>query len=223
MKALSKFFVSLCLLGCLLISASCETEKNPPSETAELNKASVKIAIFAGGCFWCMEGPFDKLDGVISTISGYTGGHTLNPNYESVSYTDTGHFEAMQVTYDPTKINYTTLLNVFWHNVDPLDANGQFCDKGASYRTAIFYADEAEKLLAEQSVAIINNASIFDTPVVTQLLHAKTFYPAEDYHQDYYQKNPLRYKYYRFACGRDQRLKSLWGSAATKGGSLIPD
>jgi len=180
-------------------------------------------AVFAGGCFWCMEPPFDKLDGVHSTISGYTGGHTDNPTYKQVSSETTGHYEALQVTYDPTKIDYTALLSVFWHNVDPLDAKGQFCDKGDSYRTAIFFNSDEQKKLAEQSKQQLIDSDYFKEEIVTVIEAAKTFYPAEDYHQDYYQKNPLRYKYYRFACGRDARLEELWQESAGKGGPLITE
>ncbi len=185
-------------------------------------KPTTMTAVFAGGCFWCMEPPYDKLDGVIATISGYTGGHTENPTYKQVSTDSTGHFEAVEITYDSNKIDYQTLLNVFWHNVDPLDQHGQFCDKGKSYRTAIFYQNETQKQLANASLAELVASSYFEVLIVTEILPAKTFYPAEEYHQDYYKKNPLRYKYYRFACGRDNRLKELWKDSAGKGGSLIP-
>ena len=192
------------------------------AEDAE-QPSNTATAIFAGGCFWCMEPPFDNLEGVIATTSGYTGGQTENPTYKQVSSDTTGHYEAVEITYDPTKINYTTLLNVFWHNVDPLDQYGQFCDKGESYRTAIFYQNEIQKELANASLAELSASTYFELPIVTKILPAKRFYPAEEYHQDYYQKNPLRYKYYRFACKRDNRLKELWKGAAGKGGPLIPD
>ena len=181
-----------------------------------------ETVIFAGGCFWCMEPPFDKLEGVVSTVSGYTGGHTENPSYKQVSADTTGHFEAVAVTYDPTKVDYATLLNVFWHNVDPLDAKGQFCDKGNSYRTAIFYQNEAQQKLAENSKTELEDSEYLIEPIATQILQAQTFYPAEGYHQTYYQVNPVRYKYYRFACGRDNRLKELWKDSAGKGGALVP-
>jgi peptide-methionine (S)-S-oxide reductase len=168
-------------------------------------------AIFAGGCFWCMEPPFDKLDGVSATISGYTGGTKKNPTYEEVSSGNTGHAEAVQIIYDPKKITYEKLLEVFWHNVDPLTANAQFCDHGSQYRTGIFYYDENQKKLAEESKKTI--AKRFKEPIVTEITAATEFYPAEDYHQDYYSKNPLRYKFYRYNCGRDQRLDKLWGPA----------
>jgi len=171
--------------------------------------AEQREAIFAGGCFWCMEPPYDELEGVLDTTSGYTGGHTANPTYRSVTGGNTGHYEAVKVTYDPDKIDYAQLLEVFWRNVDPLDAGGQFCDRGSSYRTAIFVGNETHERLARDSKTRI--AEQLDQPVATKILTAGDFYPAEDYHQDYYQKNPLRYKYYRHRCGRDQRLEELWG------------
>jgi len=171
--------------------------------------AEEREAIFAGGCFWCMEPPYDKLEGVLETTSGYTGGHTKNPTYRSVTGGDTGHYEAVRVTYDPEKIDYARLLEVFWRNIDPLDGGGQFCDRGSSYRTAIFVRNQKQERLARDSKARI--AGQLDQPVATRVLSAGPFYPAEEYHQDYYQKNPLRYKYYRHRCGRDQRLEELWG------------
>lgn len=169
-------------------------------------------ATFAGGCFWCMEPPYDKLDGVVSTTSGYTGGQTKNPTYEEVSAGGTGHTEAVQIVYDSKKISYAQLLEVFWHNVDPLDAGGQFCDRGSQYRTGIFYYDETQKRLAEQSKRELDASGRFKQPIVTEIVQATAFYPAEEYHQDYYQKNPVRYKFYRFGCRRDSRLKALWGT-----------
>ena len=166
-------------------------------------------ATFAGGCFWCMEGPFDKLDGVLSTTSGYTGGSKKNPTYEEVSSGATGHAEAVQIIYDAKKVTYAKLLEVFWHNIDPLTPNAQFCDHGSQYRSAIFYHDETQKRLAEESKKALS--SRFRAPIVTEIVPATVFYPAEDYHQDYYKKNPLRYKVYRYSCGRDQRLEELWG------------
>jgi peptide-methionine (S)-S-oxide reductase len=175
---------------------------------AEPDKQLAK-ATFAGGCFWCMEPPFDMLEGVVSTTSGYIGGHKKNPTYQEVSAGGTGHTEAVQVVYDPAKVSYEKLLDVFWRNVDPLDARGQFCDKGSQYRTGIFYHTEKQKQLAEASKKALD--SRFKQPIVTEIVSATEFYPAEAYHQDYYQKNPLRYKYYRYSCGRDQRLEELWG------------
>jgi peptide-methionine (S)-S-oxide reductase len=167
-------------------------------------------ATFAGGCFWCMEPPYDELEGVISTISGYMGGTKKNPTYEEVSAGTTGHAEVVQITYDPTKISYEKLLEVFWRNIDPLTANAQFCDYGSQYRSAIFYHDEAQRKFAEASKKRIQ--SRFNQPIVTEIVRATEFYPAEDYHQDYYKKNPIRYKIYRYGCGRDQRLQTLWGT-----------
>jgi peptide-methionine (S)-S-oxide reductase len=219
MKYISKNYRRAILGLALVIVASGMLSDN--FEVSAKQEQSSAVALFAGGCFWCMEPPFDTLDGVISTISGYTGGHTQDPTYKKVSSDTTGHYEALQVTYDPSKVNYATLLNVFWHNIDPLDANGQFCDKGKSYRTAIFYTNDEQKTLAENSKKELIDANLFKEEVVTVIEAAQTFYPAEDYHQDYYQKNPVRYKYYRFSCGRDKRLKELWKDAAGKGGNLL--
>jgi len=204
----------LIFIGSWLFAGKMQAASETNNQTA--------IAIFAGGCFWCMEPPFDKLEGVIATTSGYTGGHTENPTYKQVSSDITGHYEALQVTYDPSIVDYATLLNVFWHNVDPLDAKGQFCDKGKSYRTAIFYNNDEQKKLASVSRKDLVDSGYFKEEVVTNVVAAKKFYPAEDYHQDYYQKNPVRYKYYRFACGRDNRLEELWKNSAGKDGDLVP-
>ena len=174
---------------------------------------TMKIATFAGGCFWCMEPPYDKLDGVISTVSGYTGGRTVDPTYEEVSSGTTGHAESLQVTYDPSRIGYQKLLDVFWRNVDPLARDRQFCDIGEQYRSAIFYHDDEQKRLAEASKRALEQSGRFKQPIATQIVAALPFYPAEEYHQDYYKKNPIRYKFYRYNCGRDQRLKELWGEA----------
>jgi peptide-methionine (S)-S-oxide reductase len=166
-------------------------------------------AIFAGGCFWCMEPPFDKTEGVLSTVSGYTGGQEETPTYEEVSAGGTGHYEAVKIEYDPAKVSYEKLLDVFWPNIDPFDASGQFCDKGQQYRAAIFYATEGEKSLAEESKKRIEQK--LGKTIATEVLPASAFYPAEDYHQDYYVKNPIRYRLYRYGCGRDARLKAVWG------------
>ena len=168
-------------------------------------------AYFAGGCFWCMEEAFEKVEGVVSVVSGYMGGTAANPTYEEVSAGRTGHAESVEVFYDPTKVTYQKLLDAFWHNVDPLTPNAQFCDHGSQYRSAIFYSTEEEKRLAEDSKSAIEQAKKFPAPIVTQLVPSSTFYPAEDYHQDYYKKNPLRYKYYKYGCGRTNRLEALWG------------
>ncbi|MBI3343856.1 MAG: peptide-methionine (S)-S-oxide reductase MsrA [Gammaproteobacteria bacterium] len=170
-------------------------------------------ATFAGGCFWCMEPPFDKLDGVISTTSGYTGGHQKNPTYQEVSAGGTGHTESVQVVYDPKRVSYEELLKVFWRNIDPTVRDAQFCDHGQQYRTAIFYHDDKQRELAERSKEALDKTKPFKEPIVTEITPANIFYPAEDYHQDFYKKNPVRYKFYRYNCGRDQRLEQLWGDA----------
>ncbi len=172
---------------------------------------SVATATFAGGCFWCMEPPFDRIDGVISTTSGYTGGHVDKPSYEQVSRGVTGHTEAVEIRYDPNKVSYATLLEIFWRNIDPLVQDRQFCDKGTQYRSEIFFHDDEQKKLALASKERI--AKEKGWKVATQVTAATTFHPAEEYHQDYYLKNPVRYKYYRNGCGRDDRLEELWGSS----------
>jgi peptide-methionine (S)-S-oxide reductase len=184
---------------------------------AAAQKATAK-AVFAGGCFWCMEPPFEKIAGVSAVISGYTGGQTKNPSYEQVSAGVTGHAESVEVVYDPSKVTYERLLDVFWHNIDPLAANAQFCDHGTQYRSAIFYLDETQKALAEESKRKIEEEKHFGNKVQTQIVAASTFYPAEDYHQDFYKKNPVRYYSYRNGCGRDRRLQELWGAEAGHGG-----
>lgn len=175
--------------------------------------AGTATATFAGGCFWCMEPPFDKLEGVISTTAGYTGGQQENPTYKEVSAGGTGHAEAVQIVYDPQRISYAELLDVYWHNIDPTMADGQFCDWGNQYRSEIFYHTPEQQRIAEQSKAALEELKPFREPVVTAISAATTFYPAEEYHQDYYLKNPLRYKFYRYGCGRDKRLEELWGTA----------
>jgi peptide-methionine (S)-S-oxide reductase len=166
-------------------------------------------ATFAGGCFWCVEADFDKVAGVISTTSGYTGGRTANPSYEEVSRGGSGHAEAVEIVYDPAKLSYETLLDVFWHNIDPLAKNRQFCDHGDQYRTAIFYHDDKQRSLAQASKTAVQ--ARFKQPIQTEITAAGPFFKAEEYHQDYYVKNPIRYKFYRFNCGRDVRLEELWG------------
>lgn len=188
-----------CLVSMVLISSA--SSANSQEKTA--------TAIFAGGCFWCLEADFDKVPGVTKTVSGYTGGSVINPNYKQVSDGGTGHFESVAVTYDPAKVSYAQLLTVFWHSIDPTDAHGQFCDKGNQYRSAIFYSNEAQKKLAEKSKHELLKSGKFKE-IATEILPAKTFYPAEEYHQNYYQKNPVRYKFYRYRCGRDQRIHEIW-------------
>ncbi len=174
-----------------------------------------QIATFAGGCFWCIESDFDKIPGVQKTVSGYTSGTTSNPSYRDVAGGTTGHREALQITFDPSKVTYNQLLEAFWRSVDPTDPGGQFCDRGRPYETAVFVHDEAQNKLANASKAAAMKA--LGRPIVTPIEPASTFYPAEDYHQDYYQKNPLRYRFYRWNCGRNQRVKELWGDQAYQG------
>ena len=182
--------------------------------TTAMAAINLEKATFAGGCFWCMEHPFDEIPGVVSVTSGYTGGQKKNPTYEEVSAGGTGHAESVQVVYDPARVTYEKLLNVFWHNIDPTAKDRQFCDSGNQYRSAIFYHNEEQHRPALQSKALLEKNKTFKGPVVTEIVQATEFYPAEDYHQHYYKKNPIRYKYYRFRCGRDQRLEELWGNAA---------
>jgi len=181
---------------------------------ATANDEQLARATFAGGCFWCMEPPYDKLDGVIETISGFSGGHVANPSYQDVVRGGTGHLEVVQVVYDPAKVSYDELLEVYWRNIDPFQADGQFCDRGDAYRTAIFAHDESQEGAARQSRQDVIGLDLEDRPIDTRIIPFEAFYPAEDYHQDYYQKNPVRYKYYRWRCGRDERLESLWGDQA---------
>lgn len=192
-------FIALFLLA---IAAATTSAAAQTPQTASV--------VLAGGCFWCMEPPFDKTDGVLSTISGYSGGKQAKPTYEQVSAGSTGHVEVVKVEYDPAKVSYEKLLDIFWRNIDPVDADGQFCDKGSQYRSAIFYGNEKEKELAEASKQQV--AAKLGQAVATDLLPAAEFYPAEDYHQDYYTKNPLKYKFYRYGCGRDARLEAVWGA-----------
>ncbi|MEM1255679.1 MAG: peptide-methionine (S)-S-oxide reductase MsrA [Cyanobacteria bacterium P01_H01_bin.21] len=188
-------------LGLLVSSLWCLT---PATAIAETVKAT-----FAGGCFWCMEHPFDELQGVANTTSGYMGGTVESPSYRQVSSGTTGHAEVVQVEYDPETVSYETLLDTFWRNVDPVDTQGQFCDKGSQYRSIVFYHDETQRQLAESSKQAINQ--LLNQSIATEILPADTFYLAEDYHQNYYQTHPARYRLYRFGCGRDQRLAEIWG------------
>ena len=196
------------VLACAALSgaAFAQPAKAPPPGAA--------VATFAGGCFWCMEPPYDKLPGVISTTSGYMGGSLRNPTYEEVSSGTTGHAEVVQVLYDPSKVSYGKLVEVFWVNVDPTVKDRQFCDAGSQYRTAIFVHSPEQRKVAEASKAALEKSKPFKDPIVTPIVDAGEFWPAEDYHQDYYRKNPVRYTYYRTGCGRDARLKQLWGDRA---------
>jgi peptide-methionine (S)-S-oxide reductase len=177
--------------------------------------ARTEIATFAGGCFWCVEADFDKVPGVISTTSGYTGGSVANPNYEQVSGKRTGHAEAVQIVFDPARVSYEQLVEKYWRTIDPTVRDRQFCDAGSPYRTAIFANSDAQLAAAKASLAALEKSKPFKDPIVTTIERAGPFYAAEEYHQDYYKKNPVRYAYYRTSCGRDARLKQLWGSAAT--------
>lgn len=196
MKRRSIFLAALMVVSSATVSAKPETDKRA-------------TAIFAMGCFWCAEADFEKVDGVVDVVSGYTGGRVRNPSYEQVSEGGTGHYEAVLVTYDPSKVKYSDLLSVFWRNVDPFDAEGQFCDKGESYRAAIFPSSVAERKAADASREYL--VAHFKRDLATRIITRAPFYRAEDYHQDYYKKNPLRYRYYRSRCGRDDRLAEVWG------------
>lgn len=200
--------ILLSLLLAVLLGACARADEPAPAPAGR-----VALATFAGGCFWCMEPPYDKVDGVISTTSGYAGGRERNPTYEQVSRGLTSHIEVVQVAYDPDKVSYERLLHVFWRNIDPFAVNRQFCDSGPHYRSAILWHDEAQRLAAEASLAAMRER--FEQPIATEILAVgDSFHPAEEYHQDYYLKNPLRYRYYRNGCGRDRRLQQIWGSEA---------
>lgn len=180
-------------------------------QSSSYSDTRLEKATFAGGCFWCMISPFEKLEGVVEVIAGYTGGHKKNPTYEEVSAGGTGHVEAVEVTYDPSKITYLQLLEVFWRQIDPTDSGGQFVDRGAQYRSIIFYHNDEQKALAERSKEVLDRSGIYKKPIVTEIVPASEFYKAEEYHQDFYRKNPIRYKYYRYFSGRDQYIKKIWG------------
>jgi peptide-methionine (S)-S-oxide reductase len=208
--------ISAVFLTTVLAVAQSSPQPAPqPDAGKAADSGATAVATFAGGCFWCMEPPYDALDGVISTVSGFMGGTTPNPSYSQVTAGGTGHIEVLQVTYDPKKVDYAKLLEVYWHNIDPYDAGGQFCDRGHSYTTAIFAHTEEQKKLAEASKAELIKSGPLKEPIVTEIRDAGPFTAAEGYHQDYYKKNPLRYKYYRYACGRDARLEAIWGKATT--------
>jgi peptide-methionine (S)-S-oxide reductase len=192
-------------------SAVAQTQPEKPATAGR----PLATATFAGGCFWCVESDFDKIDGVISTTSGYIGGHKANPTYKEVSAGGTGHTEAVQVVYDPSRVSYRALVDRFWTTIDPTVKDQQFCDIGSQYRSGIFFHNDEQRREAEASKAALEKNKPFKQPIVTEITMATTFYPAEEYHQDYYQKNPIRYRYYRTGCGRDSRLKELWGDKAT--------
>ena len=198
----------------LLLSATLSIGSSSISSAAEND---LRVATFAGGCFWCVEADFDTVPGVVRTISGYTGGVLDNPTYRQVTAGGTGHREAVQIFYDPEKVTYATLLEIHWRSVEPTDDGGQFCDRGESYQTAIFANSAEQKRLAEDSKRELQQSDVLNQPIVTPIEVAGPFYPAEDYHQDYYKKSPLRYKFYRFSCGRDARIRELWGKEAHHG------
>jgi peptide-methionine (S)-S-oxide reductase len=198
-KSIFRTWIAVLVLGAL------------PSPAWPSDPAKTESAIFAGGCFWCMQPPFEKLKGVISTTVGYTGGHTKNPTYDEVSAGGTGHAESVMIVFDPQQIHYEDLLAVFWHNIDPLTPEAQFCDHGHQYRSAIFYQGDEQHRLAEVSKRLLEESKQFKAPIVTEIVPATEFYPAEEYHQKYHEKNPARYEFYRWNCGRDKRLEELWG------------
>lgn len=196
--------VTIAASSMLLPLQSNDAEANPG------NKKTTATATFAAGCYWCVESDFDKVKGVTATISGFMGGHVKNPTYKQVSAGGTGHIEVLQVTYDPSKVTYKQLLDHYWVNVDPLDGGGQFCDRGYSYKPAIFVHNAEQRQLAEASKNKVE--ARFKKPIAVEILAAETFYPAGEFHQNYYKKHPWKYKYYRYGCGRDQRLRTLWGT-----------
>ena len=213
MRMITRQHFMIILLLPLLILSACRQMDAPVAESAatQISDENLETAIFAGGCFWCTESDFDKLPGVVSTTSGYIGGTVENPTYEQVSAGKTGHIEAVKIHFDNTKTNFSQLLAAYWLTIDPLTANRQFCDIGSQYRSVIFYRNSEQKELAEISKKTMEASGRFTQPIVTEILPATEFYPAEEYHQDYYIKNPLRYAYYRNTCGRDKRLEELWG------------
>ncbi len=212
------FHAALMLAGLALLGAGLATAEPESAKPAAPAVATDKLdtAIFASGCFWCTESDFDKVDGVVETISGYTGGKTKNPTYEAVGSGTTGHTEALLVKFDPSKVSYTKLLDHYWRNVDLVDGGGQFCDRGDQYRPAIFAATPEQSKLAADSKAALDKSGRFGKPIAVQIVPASEFTAAEDYHQNYYNTNPLKYKYYRSGCGRDSRLRQLWGGEATQ-------
>jgi peptide-methionine (S)-S-oxide reductase len=197
----------------LLASGFAMAQASAPAAAITAPPTTAK-AVFAGGCFWCVEADFDKVEGVVSTTSGYTGGSVANPSYEQVSGKHTGHAEAVEIVFDPKRVTYAQLVEHFWRTIDPTTKDRQFCDAGNPYRTAIFAQDAEQLKLAQASKAALDKTKPFKEPIVTEVVMGGPFYPAEDYHQDYYKKNPVRYNYYRLSCGRDARVKELWGSQA---------
>lgn len=183
-----------------------------PAQTVSADSEDIKYAILAGGCFWCIEADYEKLDGVVNVVSGYSGGHLKDPGYKQVSSGKSGHIEAVKISFDSKKISYPEILDYFWRHIDPTRNDGQFCDNGPQYRPAIFYLTPLQRKQAKVSMSEVDKTKPFDEPLKVELIEAREFYPAEEYHQDYYKKNPYRYKFYRFRCGRDARIEQLWGS-----------
>lgn len=208
----TKALISIILIYFITLSHFSIAPADNESKDSNMNNKKTEKATFAGGCFWCMQHPYDELKGVVSTAVGYTGGHKDNPTYEEVCAGDTGHAEAIEVLYDPTQITYAELLNVFWRNIDPTTLNRQFADAGTQYRTAVFFHSEEQKQLAELSKEEMERSGIYDDPIVTEITPASTFYRAEDYHQKYYEKCPVRYKMYKSGSGREQYLENVWGT-----------
>lgn len=197
------------------IASPAPRAADAPAANGPAASAGPAVATFAAGCFWCVERDFDKVDGVLSTTSGYTGGHTANPDYDSIATGTTGHVEALQVTYEPQRVSYETLLAAFWHTVDPVDGRGQFCDRGPQYRPAIFVHTPEQRRLAEASVKAMQESGLFNRPIAVAVRDAVKFTTAEPEHQDYYKRNPIRYMIYRYGCGRDQRLQQIWSGKAS--------
>lgn len=204
------------LTGTALAKVPQQSTANTQSGGVQQANTALDTAVFAGGCFWCMEAPFDQIPGVNNVTVGYMGGATKNPTYEEVSAGTTGHAEVVRIVFDPRKVSYTALLGIFWRQIDPLTANAQFCDQGSQYRSAIFFYSESQKQSAWESLQELEKSGRFKSKIVTEIVAAGDFYAAEDYHQQYYKKNPVRYKYYRHSCGRDQRLDQLWGTDREK-------
>jgi peptide-methionine (S)-S-oxide reductase len=221
-RSLIALLVFVTLVPCVALAASTAPKSaaaTKPTTTAAPAKpvaVAYQTATFAGGCFWCVETDFEQRPGIVSVVSGFTGGQKLNPTYEEVSAGGTGHAESVEITFDPAKVTYAKLLEIFWHSIDPTQANGQFCDHGNQYRSAIFYHDETQHRLADQSKRDIEASKILKKPIVTQIVAATKFYPAEEYHQDFWKKDPERYHSYREGCGRDKRLVEVWGKLAEK-------
>lgn len=209
---LKRLLILLGMIGLLTAGLVAVLEKEPMAAEQPMAKTGeLDRAIFAGGCFWCMESPFEKLPGVIAVVSGYTGGHDMTPNYKEVSAGGTGHTEAVEILFDPSRVSYQQLLDVFWRQIDPTDADGQFVDRGSQYRSGIYPLNDEQRQSAEASKQGLAASKQFAKPIVTEIVPAGKFYPAEEYHQDYYKKNPIRYKYYRYGSGRDRFLDRAWG------------